>query len=139
MKQNKFIIAVLMVMFAIQGALAVTLPTTSYQSYDPSYDESVGPSGLMIKGSYLAQGTGDYSNCAGDGSGEVSGGGMECSVCCSTKYSRDDYDECINFCWSGQPPLTPISGGLWFLILLPILAIMLRLLLWHMECQRRIK
>lgn len=110
-----------MVMFTIEGALAVTLPSTSYQSYDQSYDETGVPSGILIKGSYLAQGTGDYSKCTGDGSGSTSDGTQECSECCQTQYSRDVYDECHSFCWSGQPPLTPLDAPLWFMLALAAL------------------
>ncbi len=123
MTRLKFLILALGLM-AVCGVQAVQLPTTSSSAYTPVTGESAGefesPFGTMYVGSYHA--VGDYSSCAPGAITGYTTSGETCESCC--KEQAPDEDEraaCISFCYDEDPPLSPIDGGWWFLIVLAVL------------------
>lgn len=131
MKRLKFVALGLMLIM-VQSALAVTLPTTSYNPYvsgSYSSDEASYGSGILVKGSYLALGS-DADICQSDNPGIPPSGGS-CEDCCNTSVlipcddaggSEDEcgprYLTCVNGCEQG--PSLPIDGGLSFLMMLAL-------------------
>ena len=86
MKRLKFVALGLMLIM-VQSALAVTLPTTSYNPYisgSYSSDEASYGSGVLVKGSYLALGSGsDADICRSDyPDTPPEGKGNSCEDCC---------------------------------------------------------
>lgn len=135
MKRLKFVALGLMLIM-VQSALAVTLPTTSYNPYiSGSYSSDVASygSGVLVKGSYLALGSGsDADICRSDyPDTPPEGKGSSCENCCNEYVLAPCLDaggtdeECgprNNACVGGceQGPSLPIDGGLSFLMLLAL-------------------
>lgn len=103
---------------------AVTLPTTSGNAYSPvpsGYDEEYYTgSGIVIRNSFVH--LGDYTACPpGDIPGETESG-ASCESCCKDNEPDEDLRAaCISYCYGEEPPISPIDGGWWFLIVLAVL------------------
>ena len=111
MEKLKFFIATLIVVFATQAGLAVTLPSTSYTSTSGMIDNGevyTVSSGARITGSFLS--LGDYPNCKGKEGQEdpETHERIECSTCCiqyGNPYiegQKAAYDACMSECKDGD-------------------------------------
>ncbi|MBO6034353.1 MAG: hypothetical protein J6P34_00690 [Paludibacteraceae bacterium] len=124
MKRLKFLIVVLGV-FAAQGVMAVTLPTTSYTEYSSpvSYEVSgTSPGGIVLPSTSFQQlGSIPYDECTAKTSFQ------ECEQCCSQKVrdcytdpSIPDKSECNTLslnCNNDCGRSLPLDAPLWFMVM----------------------
>lgn len=133
----KFLIVFIAAILAAGGAMAVTLPGTSYSPYangdNTGADNSVYYGMKMPSKSFLSLSTAERTdNCTKDA--ETDPQGDACASCCDNYYgngstiegacAESDWDcwdargACMDAC---RTELSPIEGGEWFMILLAAL------------------
>lgn len=147
MKRLKFLIVVLG-LFAVHGAVAVTLPSTSYSPSDMNgeYNNDAilyNNVDSRISGSFIALRAADETSCQTDDPG-VPKSGSSCEDCCKTASGVEgcvdtcmaqegaDIDECQNSCNEStgyktcvngceQGASLPLDAPLWFMLALAAL------------------
>ncbi|MBQ6766087.1 MAG: hypothetical protein IJP50_03660 [Paludibacteraceae bacterium] len=100
--------------------MAVTLPTSSY-SPSSSFDGDemfMNTNGSTVRGSFSMLGTGAYDACApGEDLGYTTSF-ETCEDCCKdAEPDKTLRADCINYCYGGQAPLSPLDPSTWFIIM----------------------
>lgn len=119
MEKLKFLI-IIAALFIAEGAMAVTLPTSSYSPVPSSFEtgDYTNSTGTIVHGSYSALAA-SYSACEpGSILGYTGDDFKTCEECCEKAEPNEDLrGNCISYCYGEQEALSPIEAPTWLIII----------------------